>query len=86
MAVWQRRHFEHVVRNEADLNRILRSIVQDPTRLLLDRENPERQRPAGELSGFDGSATASLDDGLLAFGSQFRTRRSAISSCIYTRR
>lgn len=39
--VWQRNYYEHVVRDEADLERIRRYIMENPARWALDRENPE---------------------------------------------
>ncbi len=41
VAVWQRGYFEHVVRNEEDLNRIRQYIVENPLRWSLRREAPD---------------------------------------------
>ena len=41
VALWQRGYFEHVVRNEEDLNRIRQYIVENPLRWSLKRERPE---------------------------------------------
>jgi REP element-mobilizing transposase RayT len=40
LSVWQRNYYEHVVRNEEDLNRIHEYIVNNPLQWELDRENP----------------------------------------------
>ena len=40
--VWQRGYYEHVVRNEEDLNRIREYIEGNPLRWLLRREDQER--------------------------------------------
>ena len=40
--LWQRNYYEHVIRNEASLNRIRRYIDENPSRWALDDENPER--------------------------------------------
>jgi len=41
-SVWQRNYYEHIVRNEDELNRIREYIAHNPLRWHLDRENPER--------------------------------------------
>ena len=38
--LWQRNYFEHVIRNEASLERIRQYITDNPARWALDRENP----------------------------------------------
>ena len=40
--LWQRNYYEHVVRDDAALNRIRDYIQTNPQRWRLDRENPER--------------------------------------------
>ncbi|MDM8001030.1 MAG: transposase [Dehalococcoidia bacterium] len=40
--VWQRNYYEHVIRNERDLERIREYIATNPLRWALDRENPAR--------------------------------------------
>ncbi|HXQ22545.1 MAG TPA: transposase [Candidatus Acidoferrales bacterium] len=40
--VWQRNYYEHIVRNNEELNRIRAYIAANPMRWDLDRENPER--------------------------------------------
>jgi hypothetical protein len=40
--VWQRGFYEHVIRDEADLHRIRRTIEQNPRRRAEDEENPAR--------------------------------------------
>jgi len=39
---WQRSYYEHIIRNENELNRIREYIVYNPSRWSLDRENHER--------------------------------------------
>ena len=38
--VWQRNYYEHVIRDEDDLNRIRQYIDNNPARWAMDRENP----------------------------------------------
>lgn len=47
--VWQRNYYEHIVRNEHDLERIRQYIAENPARWHLDRENPHAtgQTPTG---------------------------------------
>jgi putative transposase len=40
--LWQRNYYEHIVRNDASLNRIRRYIVNNPARWGEDAENPEK--------------------------------------------
>ena len=40
--VWQRNYYEHVIRNELDLDRIRQYIFDNPMKWELDRENPVR--------------------------------------------
>jgi REP-associated tyrosine transposase len=39
-AVWQRNYYEHVIRNDRDLNRVREYICRNPERWPWDRENP----------------------------------------------
>ncbi len=41
--VWHRNYFEHVVRDQTDLDRIRQYILTNPTRWHLDRQNPDRE-------------------------------------------
>ena len=41
--VWQRNYFEHIIRNEHDLQQVCEYIVNNPARWTLDRENPFRR-------------------------------------------
>jgi REP element-mobilizing transposase RayT len=43
-ALWQRGYYEHIIRNEASLERIRRYVVSNPAQWDLDEENPERRR------------------------------------------
>jgi REP element-mobilizing transposase RayT len=47
-AVWQENYYEHIVRSEAELNRIREYIATNPMRWGSDRYNPERSAPADE--------------------------------------
>jgi putative transposase len=38
--LWQRNYYEHIIRQEADLDRIRRYIIENPIKWSLDRENP----------------------------------------------
>lgn len=40
--IWQRNYYEHVIRNDRDLDRIREYIVTNPVRWPLDKENPQR--------------------------------------------
>ncbi|MBS1258552.1 MAG: hypothetical protein MAG551_01611 [Candidatus Scalindua arabica] len=40
--VWQRNYYEHIVRNEKELVRIMEYIMYNPLKWMLDRENPDR--------------------------------------------
>jgi REP element-mobilizing transposase RayT len=42
--LWQRGFYEHVVRDDHDLERIRDYIAKNPIRWALDRENPTRRR------------------------------------------
>ncbi len=54
--LWQRGYFEHVVRDDRDLERIREYIATNPLRWAMDRENPQRagSSPAeGEMFDLD---------------------------------
>ena len=38
--IWQRNYYEHVIRNDHELNRIREYIIYNPARWETDRENP----------------------------------------------
>lgn len=40
--VWQRNYYEHVIRNDDELNRIRQYIIDNPARWAEDENNPER--------------------------------------------
>ncbi len=46
--LWQRNYYEHVIRNEIELNAIRRYIHDNPAKWEQDRDNPIRIRPAAE--------------------------------------
>ncbi|MFQ5686668.1 MAG: transposase, partial [Candidatus Scalindua sp.] len=41
--VWQRNYYEHIIRNEKELNKIREYIMYNPLKWLLDRKNPDRK-------------------------------------------
>ncbi|HHT9141542.1 MAG TPA: hypothetical protein ACFYEJ_01645 [Candidatus Wujingus californicus] len=43
MSVWQRNYYEHVIRNEKDLNQIREYIANNPIRWEFDKENPNNK-------------------------------------------
>ena len=43
MSVWQRNYYEHVIRNEKDLNQIRGYIFNNPIRWEFDKENPNNK-------------------------------------------
>lgn len=40
--LWQRNYYEHVIRNELELNRTREYIINNPLKWQFDRENPDR--------------------------------------------
>ena len=42
--IWQRNYYEHVIRDEDDLNRIRQYIMENPVRWAEDENNPERMK------------------------------------------
>jgi len=42
--VWQRNYYEHIIRNDAELNHILQYIVENPLKWESDLENPKNIR------------------------------------------
>jgi REP element-mobilizing transposase RayT len=47
--VWQRNYYEHIIRNEDELNRIRQYIIENPLRWEEDPENPENIKLRGEI-------------------------------------
>jgi REP element-mobilizing transposase RayT len=43
--LWQRNYYEHIIRNEAELERIRRYIQDNPSQWEIDRENPAQNLP-----------------------------------------
>ena len=43
--LWQRNYYEHIIRNEEELNRIRQYIADNPIQWEMDRENPNADRP-----------------------------------------
>jgi putative transposase len=55
ISFWQRNYYEHVIRNDNDLDRIRGYIATNPPRWALDRDNPQRTGRSAEedaLFGF----------------------------------
>jgi len=48
--LWQRNYYEHIVRDEASLNRIRQYIAENPARWPQDRENPAALAPEPEYA------------------------------------
>ncbi|MBI5953602.1 MAG: transposase [Chloroflexi bacterium] len=44
--IWQRNYYEHIIRNERDMDRIARYIEANPLRWMDDDENPNRVVPS----------------------------------------
>jgi REP element-mobilizing transposase RayT len=40
MPVWQRNYYEHIIRNEREMNKIQEYIINNPIKWDLDKENP----------------------------------------------
>lgn len=47
-SLWQRNHYERVIRNERELDKIREYIATNPLKWALDRENPQRTRRSDE--------------------------------------
>ena len=41
-SLWQRKYYEHIIRNEGALNHILRYIQEKPNQWSYDSQNPDR--------------------------------------------
>jgi hypothetical protein len=46
--LWQRNYYEHVIRNDRELDKIREYIATNPLRWALDRENPQRMGYSAE--------------------------------------
>jgi len=42
--LWQRNYYEHIIRNENELNRIREYIINNPMQWALDGENPDVEK------------------------------------------
>ena len=52
--LWQRNYYEHVIRNDRELDKVREYIATNPLKWALDRENPQRTgRSAEEDALFD---------------------------------
>ena len=45
--VWQRNYYEHIIRDEQDLNQIREYIINNPLKRELDSENPDNIKEKG---------------------------------------
>lgn len=52
-SLWQRNYYEHVVRNEDELNRIREYIALNPAKWAADRENPMAIRSSESKAGWE---------------------------------
>jgi REP element-mobilizing transposase RayT len=41
VSIWQRNYYEHIIRNEKEMNKIREYIINNPLQWDLDKENPE---------------------------------------------
>ncbi|MBD2432276.1 transposase [Fischerella muscicola CCMEE 5323] len=48
-SVWQRNYYEHIIRNEAELDRIRQYIVNNPVKWTLDYDNPDGKPDQEEI-------------------------------------
>ncbi|MCF8039647.1 MAG: hypothetical protein K9K79_10055 [Desulfohalobiaceae bacterium] len=48
--LWQRNYYEHVIRNDGELNRIRKYIAENPAQWALDRENPVIKNAPGRIN------------------------------------
>ena len=44
MPVWQRNYYEHIIRNEKELNQCREYIINNPLKWVLDQENPDYKK------------------------------------------
>ena len=68
--IWQRNYYEHIIRNDEELNRIRQYILENPARWEIDRENPNTKnatmvrrgslRTAAPFSGFENLNTKTV--------------------------
>jgi len=56
--IWQRNYYEHIIRNEADLNEIRQYILDNPVKWDVDGENPTRQLPEPSYDNMVGAQHA----------------------------
>ncbi|MFN3472142.1 MAG: transposase, partial [Aquificaceae bacterium] len=42
--VWQRNYYEHIIRNEEELNQIRQYIINNPLKWEMDMENPNKTK------------------------------------------
>ncbi|MBI5638866.1 MAG: transposase, partial [Nitrospirae bacterium] len=46
---WQRNYYEHIIRNEKELDRIRKYIIENPAKWDEDEDNPGNITPAGNI-------------------------------------
>ncbi len=49
--LWQRNYYEHIIRNERELNKIREYIIHNPLKWELDFENPNRKKEYKNFTG-----------------------------------
>lgn len=49
-SLWQRNYYEHIIRNEAELNRIQKYIISNPEKWVLDHDNPQGKPDKEEIN------------------------------------
>jgi len=55
--LWQRSYYEHVIRNDDELNRLRNYIANNPIDWELDKYHPGQAKKSGSLGGTDHLAT-----------------------------
>ncbi|MBU0701085.1 transposase [bacterium] len=63
VSVWQRNYYEHIIRNERELNKIREYIMYNPLKWELDFENPSSKK---EYKNFTEYLEENITQGLLA--------------------
>jgi hypothetical protein len=49
---WQRNYYEHIIRNENELNKIREYVVNNPLKWELDFENPKRKKEYKDFTDY----------------------------------
>lgn len=67
---WQRNYYEHVIRNDGELDRIREYIATNPLRWALDRENPQRTGTSDEKDVLCGAGWPRMSGRMLGTNSR----------------